>query len=170
MVRREFTLTELVIVVLILGVFMVWLLPRIASVPGNSPITNCGSNLSQLVKAMYNYSITKSPIEGDFPSGAPYMGGAFWTTLYSTKEIDDPKILICPVMATTPANGTNTDFRGPRTDPNALSKDGILGCDKPGSHGDDPTVAMNWVAKSGDVHKTPVNAAKWLWVVAETRD
>lgn len=170
MKRFGFTLIELVIVILVLGVLLAFLIPWSTCSHRNARITNCGSNLSQLTKSMYNYSITKCPVEGSFPTGPGYTGGAFWTTLYSTKVIDDPKVLICPVMAATPANGTNTDYRGPRKDPYVLPASGALGCDKPGNHGSDPKVPMNWVARSGDVHKIPADTARWAEVLNQTSD
>lgn len=157
--RRGFTLGELIVVVLVLSLLMCLFLP-LAREAGfkNAKITNCGSHLSQLTRAMYEYSITGCAPEGSFPSGP--LGGEWWRLLHKNGAIDDRRVLWCPVAAANTTVGA-TDYWGPAVNPNTLGSGDAIGCDRPGNHGDDPDVALNWVAKSGDVHKTPASSPKW---------
>jgi hypothetical protein len=158
---------ELIVLVVLFGLMVALFLSALRPAKKGHQRT-CDTNLSQLTKAMYHYSITKSPIEGQFPSHR--TGGAFWLVLYETGELDDPSLFTCPVLGTTPADGKHTDYRGPKGDPNTALAGRALGCDKPGNHGGDPKVSMNWVALSGDVHKVPADAAKWGEVLRDTQD
>jgi hypothetical protein len=165
---RGLTLLEALILIVVLVVLVLLFLPPLAAPIKGGQVANCGSNLSQMCKSMYNYSITKSPLEGAFPDHR--FGSRFWMVLYETGEVDDPKVFICPVMAGTVPDGKNCDYRGPKSDPNPLDAKAPIGCDKPEMHGPDPKVAMNWVAKSGDVHKVPADAARWAEVLEATKD
>lgn len=131
---------------------------------------NCANNLSQLTKAMYNYSISKSPVEGAFPQNpTSARGGDWWLILQQTGEVEEARIFTCAVSGVRPAAG-KTSYRGPRVNPNAIASTDALGCDKPGNHGSDPDVAMNWVAKSGDVHVVTADASTWRRVLSQTRN
>jgi prepilin-type N-terminal cleavage/methylation domain-containing protein len=163
--RKAFTLVELLVVIVILGILMALLLPAIAAAIKNSKITQCENNLSQLVKAMYNYTITKTPVEGSFPSGSSYEGMLFWLILFTTKEIEEKRVFDCTVAPTGELPPTKCYYKGPNTNANALKSNAAIGADDwaKDSHGhsQDPSVAYNWVAKAGSCHKTPKDSSLW---------
>jgi prepilin-type N-terminal cleavage/methylation domain-containing protein len=168
MKRCGFTLRELLVTVILVSMAMAgWMVFQEATTI-RCWRYRCGSNLSQLIKSMYNYTITKAPIEGEFP--AHQMGGAFWLVLYETMEVDDPKAFVCPHDAATPTDGKHTSYRGPRVDPNPEGPHIPFGCDRPGNHDSVPDLDMNWVAKSGDVHRTPADAVRWKEILRATRE
>ena len=165
--RTGFTLVELLVVIVILGILMALLLPAIASAIKNAKITSCSSNMSQLTKAMYNYSITKMENEGSFPQD---LGGNFWEVLYTMNEVEEPKALWCPVAGSNLVAG-DTDFMGPDTNVNLLGGHEAIGADDHPNkdlhgHAGDPDVGYCWVAKTGDVHKTPKSSPKWTSLLA----
>jgi hypothetical protein len=161
------TLRIALIVLVVLGFgtlgtcfLIVWLAPI-----HDHRLMQCQNNLSQLTKAMYNYSITHSPKEGEFPKGPDYKGGEFWLLLWKTKVVEDPRLFDCTVAPTGRMPPEATAYQGPSSDPNAYASRDAIGADNRSldSHGHsaDPSVAYNWVAKSGDVHKTPNDSAHW---------
>jgi len=166
--RKAFTLVELLVVIVILGILMALLLPAIAAAIKNSKITQCENNLSQLVKAMYNYTITKVPVEGSFPSGSSYLGEKFWLILYTTKEVDDPKLFDCTVAPTGQQPPSSCLYQGPNSNANAFKASDAIGADDRTTdchgHSADISVAYNWVAKSGDAHKAPHDSSQWTTI------
>lgn len=162
--KKAFTLVELLVVIVILGILMALLLPAIAAAIKNAKITNCSNNLNQLAKAMYNYSISKSKTEGSFPTGANYTGKNFWLELQVQKEVEDVKLFSCPVGGITAAVG-DSHYAGASGNSNVYKSSDAIGADNRSldyhGHSGDPSVAYSWVAKSGDVHKLPSNNTDW---------
>jgi hypothetical protein len=155
-----------------LGLLVLALIPVVRSSCGCSRVTQCENNLSQLVKAMYNYTITKSPVEGEFPRDL--RGEEFWLVLYKTKEVEDPKVFDCPVRPTGQVAPSASAYQGPSGDPNTYRASDAIGADDRSlnSHGHraDPSVCYNWVAKSGAAHKTPNDqAAKWAVIESKVK-
>lgn len=158
--RRGFTLRELVVALIVTSLASVVCFPVIfghgCAIIG-SKVTSCGSNLSQLAKAMYNYSITKVEPEGSWPPDIGVSGGRVWRLLYETGEVDDPAFLMCPLET------QGRVYRGPRAD----WTDPGISC-RPQNHGgfDGPIPGLS---KSGD----PCVAAgeeKWRWMLERTED
>ena len=166
---KAFTLLELLVVVVIVALLIAVVLPIMSrSINGaGSKITSCGSNLSQMTKAMYNYSISKTPVEGEFPREP--VGSKWWLILYETEEVEDHKVFWCP-FAHNKLRAGQTDYRGPASDPNLLSQGTAIGCCRPGNHGDEEDAPQIWVDKSGSVRKVPANDPQWQKVLQQTRD
>ena len=160
--RRGLTLLEIAVVAVIFALLVAILLPAIARPIKGGAHGNCGANLSQMVKAMYNYSISCEPI-GSFPREP--LGGKWWLVLHKSGDIDDPRVFMCPVRAqVTPIS---MDYRGPATNPNGEVANHVIGCDRSQNHAEGP---LNYVEKSGEVHRTPLDSDKWRTAQQQTRD
>lgn len=123
----------------------------------------CATNLSQLIKGVYNYSVTKTPVEGSFHDDVD--GKAWILRLYEDtpgKEVKDPKVFWCP-NADPPGEG-KTSYWGYK---NTGNKNGTVNqcpgdmpvmCDDPANHPDGIHVALKsgsvrWAAKDSELYK-----------------
>lgn len=151
----KFTLLDLILIVVILSLLAAMIVPAVNQAILNARITDCGSNMSQLVKATYNYSITKCEPEGSWPQGV--YGGRLWRVMHENGELPDLSVAMCPLES------KGRLFRGPRPDGK------VFCCCRPDNHGGGDN-AVPWIAKSGDVHKTPAISPKWAWIFEQTED
>lgn len=121
----------------IIAVIALWsATPIIQDEDSRKNLVRCSNQMNQLIKAMYNYAISKSELAGSFPLK---KGPAFWAILVESGEIDDEQMLRCPV--------TKRKYTGPRSNSNVYrARDPMSMCE----HRD----KVVWVAKSGDVHIT----------------
>ena len=162
---KGLTLLELLIIVVIVGLLLVVLLPHLpdrAYVPAK--ITTCGSNLSQMVKAMYNYCLCKMASCPNHP--APGTGGDWWLMLYSSGEIADPAYFWCPLR--TEGVEWETYYRGPARDARLVSENHIWICDRPTNHALDEPV--NAVTRAGEGVTFRRGTANFEKAMAETTD
>lgn len=139
---KRLKLLEVSATVVILMVIGVLAVPAIHRARQASLIQQSGSNLSTLIKAQYNYSIS-----GGGPLYIDRTGKDWWLWFYESRVIEDPALFWCPVRGQG-AEG-DTHFRGPAREPNLSLSDAVIGCDQPANHAaDDP---INGVTKAGDV-------------------
>jgi type II secretory pathway pseudopilin PulG len=169
---RRWNSSGVLIVAVILAVLVAALISSIQRPIRGSRITMCEDHLSQLVKAMYNYAVTKMPVEGQFPPDL--RGEDFWLILYKTKEVEDPKVFDCPVRPTGQVAPLASAYQGPSGDPNTYRSNDAIGADDRSldthGHSSDPSVAYCWVAKNGDAHQTPNDmAAKWAAIESKVK-
>lgn len=166
--RRGLAAVEILVIVLVVVVLIAVLLPAMSATIKGGILTNCSNNLNQLMKAMYNYSISKSPTEGAFPTEP--LGSEWWLILREHGEVDDWKLFACPVRAASKPG--EIQYRGPSADPNPKPWRYVVGCDRPDNHLDssESTDILNIVLKSGDVHKVHIDSEEWRKAMQDTRD
>ena len=152
-----FTLVELLVVIVIIGILMALLLPAIAKAIREARVRTCGSNLRQLYSMLHIYA---SKNKGFWPNE---QGEAFWLKFQTTTPpLIDPSmadLYFCPMLGEIRGVGA-TDYRGPRGRVVDLGDGDPLGADKPGNHGRDE--GGNVIRLSGDVQPYALNDSVWM--------
>jgi prepilin-type N-terminal cleavage/methylation domain-containing protein len=171
--RRAFTLVELLVVIVIIGILAALLIPAISRAMRNARVVRCTNNLTQLWKMQAVYITQFGGDSGLMPQDT---GGNFWMKLtLTTPPLIDPSlttgsnaIFDCPAKPGQVTAGS-IDYRGPSTDINGtvpLYGDGDpVGADVVGNHG--TAEGGNVLRKSGDVLN--VESGDPLWTTASTK-
>jgi prepilin-type N-terminal cleavage/methylation domain-containing protein len=154
-----FTLVELLVVIVIIGILAALLLPAISRAIKNAKLTNDTNNLKQLWTMQNNYMCQFSK-QKLMP---PDTGGAFWLKLTMTTPplIDSSLTDIFDCSFTPLVAGAGTcEYRGPASDVNSFLDADPVGADLVGSHG--PSEGGVVLRKSCDAMGVMETDPTWL--------
>jgi prepilin-type N-terminal cleavage/methylation domain-containing protein len=155
--RAGFTLVELLVVIVIIGILAGLLLPAIASAIDNARVLNCGNHLGQLYKLGQSYATSR---QGRWPTE---RGDALWirfrTMTPPLLEGDHVQVCFCPVKGEA-EDPEGCDYRGPAHAWNKYRGVDPIGADKPGNHGEQR--GGNVVRLDGSVATYGLDEAAWL--------
>lgn len=172
MLRRGFTLVELLIVIVIIAILAALLLPAITEAIYSARETKCLNNLTQLGRLLEVYRKSHGGLNFELPAET---GQSFWLKLAQVGVVEtanpgnptDAEILQCPLEGSA---STVPDYRGPRLNVNVpanyLQKDPIGGdrinADGTTNHGDAAKRGLQLLNKAHQALKiTSQDAAAW---------
>ncbi|HLY09258.1 MAG TPA: prepilin-type N-terminal cleavage/methylation domain-containing protein [Planctomycetota bacterium] len=154
--RSGFTLVELLVVIVIIGILSSLIIPAIVHALFRVRVTACAHNQRQLYQLGTVYS---SSHKGTWPS---LRGEELWLSLHRMVppliEENQAEVLACPCLQTE-IGPDETHFRGPALPLGKMGATDPLGADKVDNHG--PTLGGNVLLRDGSVQEYEKAHPKW---------
>ena len=148
--RKGFTLVELLVVIVIIGLLAGLLLPQVAKAIRRAEVAACSSNLKSLWQLQITYTIKYGGRYKQFP---PETGSNFWGALLKVTppliSQDEQEILWCPVKGGSQPG--DIDFFGPALQVGRLNSSDPVGCDDPTNHSESGDEGGNVLRRGGDI-------------------
>jgi prepilin-type N-terminal cleavage/methylation domain-containing protein len=152
-----FTLVELLVVIVIIGILAGLLLPAIAAAIDRTRVLNCANNLRQLYQMGHIYATAH---RGRWPSE---RGEALWIYFRKTNppllEGEHAQICFCPVKGDV-ENPDGCDYRDPAHPWSQYRGADPIGADKPDNHG--PQRGGNVLKLDGAVMEYGLDEDVWV--------
>jgi prepilin-type N-terminal cleavage/methylation domain-containing protein len=155
--RGGFTLVELLVVIVIIGILSSLIVPAIIHALFRAKVTACAHNQRQLYQLGTVYS---SSHKGNWPSA---RGEELWLSLRRMVppliEVEQSEVLACPATGVE-LGSEETHFRGPAAPFGKLGAVDPLGADKEGNHREEN--GGNVLLRDGSVQEYGKSEPKWV--------